>query len=408
MAYCVLLFLSLTVILTGATVVTGQLVSKETALFKYIVFVLTNGFIIYNYKVFEESFAKKLFTMQSAWLISIIFILTSVYALERIMSLNPEAYNDFKAATLRLSLEMAVRLLQLFSFIAVRKIYKHFIRFIDDRTVYFMSLYTFIGILFSYENFRNDASAYVNINLRNLLFFVGLIAVGYIVACIAIVSKNRTSMLNGDIKIIEGQLSHQRENYRSLIDFMEERSKLKHDLRHHIMAVKSMLESGKAENALQYIRQFDQGGIMRDIPMLCENMAADSLIKYYMGLASNKGIKFETRLNIPEEINVNSADLSVILGNCVENAINASERLVDGESRFIELKSDIVGRQLIIIIRNSFCGIIKRDGEAYISSSHDGYGIGIASVEATVKKYSGNMDIKYTADEFEVNIVLPA
>lgn len=404
--YCVFLLTFLTVILTILTIYAAHSVYGGTPLVKYFVFMLTFCYIIYDNIVFEESLAKKLFTMLSVWLFSCIFVVVSVYILEVIMHRYQSVYSNYSIAVMRISLELFMRFMQLSLFISIRKTYRHYIRFIDDRTVYFISLYTFIGLLLFYENFRSNVSTNAHINIRNLLMFETFYILGYINVWNAIMSTKNTIMLNSDIKIIETQLILQRENYKSLIEFTEDRSKLKHDLRHHILVVKSMLETGNSYSALQYIRQFNQSELMKDIPVICMNLAADSLIKYYMSIAISKGIDFQTKLNIPVDININSIDLSVILGNCIENAINACDKLCNGESKYIELKSNIVGQNLIIKIKNSFNGIIKKEGDVFISSNHDGYGIGITSLMVAAEKYKGNVDIKYNDNEFEVNIIL--
>ena len=209
-----------------------------------------------------------------------------------------------------------------------------------------------------------------------------------------------------DINILENQLNLQRQNYKSLNESISKKSTLKHDLRHHISTVKSILETGAKDQAIQYIQQFNQSEIMQEIPILCMNFTADSLIKYYMSIALNKGIDFRTKLNIPEDIDVNPIDLSVILGNGIENAINACDKICNGERKYIDLKTNIVGQHFIIIIKNSFNGIIEKDGHAFLSSSHDGRGIGITSIIAEAEKYQGNVDITYNLSEFEVNIIL--
>ena len=401
--YCIFLFIAVTFFDIGSNLLVIHFLG-EMPIYRFLLLISPLLYLIYIYKVFEESFAKKLFTMASISMFTMLSILMGTYVIAAIMHKYQIAYLNNWTTLIDYFVSVFIQLLVA---ISICKIYKSFIKIIDDRLLFYMSFYPLVSVAFLNLNYKTTPISFnMSFNIGSILLFDFFVYLGYINICIAVNSITKTLIQNKDIKIIESQLNLQRENYRSLIEFTEDRSKLKHDLRHHILIVKGMLETGNSERAFKYIQQFNQSELMKDIPVLCMNITADSLIKYYMSIALNKGIDFQTKLNIPEDININSIDLSVILGNCIENSINACEKLCNGESKYIELKTSVIGQQLIIKIKNSFNGVIKKDGEAFISSSHDGCGIGINSIIAAAKKYKGNVDIIYNHNEFEVNIIL--
>jgi len=146
--------------------------------------------------------------------------------------------------------------------------------------------------------------------------------------------------------------------------------------------------------------------MLQDIPMVCKNLTVDSFVKYYISIATDKNIRFDTKLNIPQDININPIDLCVILGNGIENAINACDKTEDDDNKYINLISNIIGTNLVIKIVNSYNGEIRKDGDKFISTTHEGYGIGLSSITGLAEKYNGYVDIKYTHNRFEIDIVL--
>ncbi len=140
---------------------------------------------------------------------------------------------------------------------------------------------------------------------------------------------------------------------------------------------------------------------------MCQNFIADSILKYYFSIAINKGIDFKANLNIPEDIGINPLDLCVVLGNCLENAIEACDKLGGDNKKYISSTSKIINSHLALKIINSFNGNIIKNGETVQSTKNEAFhGIGITSIKETVNKYKGNLDIKYNDHEFQVDIVM--
>jgi sensor histidine kinase YesM len=69
--------------------------------------------------------------------------------------------------------------------------------------------------------------------------------------------------------------------------------------------------------------------------------------------------------------------------------------------------SEIVRSHIVFKITNSFNGkILKEDNIIKSSKDQPFHGIGLSSVSETVKKYNGNLDIKYTDDKFELTVIM--
>lgn len=143
------------------------------------------------------------------------------------------------------------------------------------------------------------------------------------------------------------------------------------------------------------------------IPKVCSNQWADALICHYLKLAKQQDITVNMDLHLPEDIGIDPQDLCVILGNCLENAIEACVRLPEKQLRWIDIKTTISKGHLNIDIANSFDGLVQRKGDRFGSTKNGSdHGIGLVSVRALTAKYQGHCFISCEEQWFKVAISL--
>ena len=121
------------------------------------------------------------------------------------------------------------------------------------------------------------------------------------------------------------------------------------------------------------------------------------------------GIKFERELYLPSNIKINYTDLCIVLGNSLDNAIEACKRITDSSMpKEIKLYMNYRDKYMIIVVTNTCDKPPVKMGRFYKSSKPlpELHGIGLQSIDRTVKKYNGNMVIKYENNIFELEIVM--
>lgn len=131
---------------------------------------------------------------------------------------------------------------------------------------------------------------------------------------------------------------------------------------------------------------------------LCENEAVNALALHYAAVARQEEIEVSFRLNIPRQAGqVQNVDLSRIVGNMLENAIEACRRMEYGARR-IQLKSMIREDMLILVMDNSFDGdfMQRGDGLAVSRKRESGIATGLSSIRSVANKYGGS--VKFEAD----------
>ena len=177
------------------------------------------------------------------------------------------------------------------------------------------------------------------------------------------------------------QLSLQVEQYRRISNNMEATRRMRHDLKHHMITIQGFL------------------------PKLCDNAVVNTVADYYRMLSAEQDICFSARIAIPADLAVQDIDLSVLIGNLLENAFDAA-LLVEGEARFIRFNMACFGKMLAVTVDNGFNGTVKMEAGRYLSTKDQHSGFGLASVEAIAEKYSGGVEFTHEAEVFHSSVML--
>ena len=138
------------------------------------------------------------------------------------------------------------------------------------------------------------------------------------------------------------------------------------------------------------------------------NIVIDSLIGYWYTMAKKAGIEFSVNLSIPMKMPFKSADLCLILGNLLENAVEGAKK-ADNE-KYIKLRMKYNKQNLLLFMINSYKGELIRTREHILKSTKpdaENHGIGLPSVIRAAAKYHGTVLIEDSIeDEFGVKVVL--
>jgi len=154
-------------------------------------------------------------------------------------------------------------------------------------------------------------------------------------------------------------------------------------MRHHFAAIGLIAgEPDAGKNVCEYIRGLTDALLSSSDKQYCTNYAANAVVAHYLGIAESEGISVEAQLIIPNETgNVPAMDICIILGNFLENALEACRRInplgvtetktgkqgsLNG-GRYIRARSRIDGDTLSIVVTNSFDGIWRMENGVYIS-----------------------------------------
>lgn len=361
-------------------------------------------FTFYIILAFKESLSTKIFTMFSIRLFSQITLVISSY----IMSLfYIKDFNIYKSLSILLRNFIQLMFLPIV-YLYLKRYYKEVLKSVSNKvtnitTFYSILIYFFLNIYYEFYLYNNSHSNEV----FSSLLFIFIIILSYIIIFMAIHYANRHAELEYKYKIIGAEVELQKRNYETLNKSLENYYAFKHDIRHHYLAIKSMMEAENFAAAEKYLDKLSENETRQSLDVLCKNVTVDSILKYYIGVAMDNNIEFSVEADIPELIKIDNADLSVVIGNCALNAIEACKKIIDKNSRYIKLKVKIIGSQLIIKIINNFNGQVIKEGTVIkTSKASQGHGIGLSSVRNITEKYNGYLNINYDDNEFRVCVVM--
>lgn len=137
------------------------------------------------------------------------------------------------------------------------------------------------------------------------------------------------------------------------------------------------------------------------------NTIIDGLVNYKLQSVASENIKVETEIVVPEQLNIDIADLVTLLGNLLDNALEALKK-VDREQRILTIKIMFSQERLIGRITNTYCGEIYLKDDKILTSKKEKqkHGYGLSNVEKIIKKYNGYMEIDHANGEFRVDFII--
>lgn len=175
-----------------------------------------------------------------------------------------------------------------------------------------------------------------------------------------------------------------------------------HDFKHQIIDLMSLAEHDDMEGIKRYLEKQNDLLGKKLFYYKTGNDTVDSILYIKQKMAENSGITFIINAEIPEDCKIRSEHFASILGNLLDNALEAS---ADEEAPFIEVKIKQVEKFLIISISNK----CTKNNVSFETTKKDKklHGIGLHSVKHTVKYYNGEFSVKHKNKVFIVNVMLP-
>jgi hypothetical protein len=175
-----------------------------------------------------------------------------------------------------------------------------------------------------------------------------------------------------------------------------------HDFKHEIVNLMVLAENNDMPGIKEYLEKENKLLGKKLFYYKTGNETVDMVLYIKQKIAENNGIIFIINAEIPKCCKVSSTDFASILGNLLDNAIEAS---IHEEQPFIEVKIKPVEKFLVIAILNKYT---KSDITLKTTKSDTNFhGIGMNSVKKTVKEYDGEFIHKISNGIFHINIMIP-
>lgn len=212
--------------------------------------------------------------------------------------------------------------------------------------------------------------------------------------------KIQLKLMEREITSYHNQMEVVQENY-------EEMRMFRHDYKNRLATMEQMLMQQKIESAREYLGEIIGKLESQNLYSDSGNLAIDSILNYLFSKVKNHGIAVKTDIRIPEGMDIPEDDVVVLIGNLVDNAMEASLKAENGKKE-IAFSIGYEKKCLKICVKNTYNGQIKHQNGHLLTSKEDKsmHGIGLRSVDAIVEKYNGTKRVSYDAQEFNITIIL--
>ena len=205
---------------------------------------------------------------------------------------------------------------------------------------------------------------------------------------------------------LESELAYAQQEIGVLRASEEKTAIYRHDFRHHLMMIDSMLAAGKPEQAAAYIRQAE-GEIDALVPIrYCDHETVNLLLSAFRDRAKRRGVPMRITVSLPAELGLPDTELCTLLSNGLENALNAAAALPESADRTIEFFGGIKQNHLLIEIKNPYAGeITMQDGIPQAKGMERR--CGCRSIQAIVQRHKGVCIFDAAGGVFVLRIAMP-
>ena len=186
-------------------------------------------------------------------------------------------------------------------------------------------------------------------------------------------------------------------------------NKAVHDLKNQLYAIIARLDSGEIKYAFEKLNE-----LCSDISNVIQisntgNKALDTLINSKYQKTNEIGIDFSIKCFISTENNIDDMDLCILIGNALDNAIEACERMDGGNEKYIKLKIMQIEENLSIELINASDdqGSAEKHAFATMKKEKHLHGFGLKKMHEIVNKYGGFIDYCLKNGVFNLKILIP-
>lgn len=189
---------------------------------------------------------------------------------------------------------------------------------------------------------------------------------------------------------------------------MEEFHEEKHNLINELIVLKERIEKGDRESVIRNINIIINN--CNDVEVICNsgNNTVDAIINFKYAVAKEYDIHFQLKIFLPNELPIGQCDVGIVLGNAIDNAIEAVKQCKEQE-KTIEISMGVKKESWVVVIRNPYEHQIKRDRNGMIVSTKQEkyrHGYGLQSIKKIVEKYQGEVIIDVGESTFSLIAVM--
>ena len=179
----------------------------------------------------------------------------------------------------------------------------------------------------------------------------------------------------------------------------------RHDYRNHINNMKIQLSLENYDGLSDYLNELSDDLDTVDTVIKTGNVMADAILNSKLNVAEKMNVQLNVKANVPEAIPMSDVELCSLLGNMLDNAVEACGTLPE-EERFMRVYIGKLKGQLYLSVQNA-AGKVRKEKGSYLSTKEGEHGYGLFRIDRVAKKYGGYVNRQNEEGIFATEITIP-
>lgn len=248
----------------------------------------------------------------------------------------------------------------------------------------------------------NDNPFMVLTLITSVALVIGNISVFYVM-------DKQNELIDTKKKLVFTQehINNQAHHYTELYKYQKELREFRHDEKNRLVALMAMIEAGQSEKALQtmenclsLINETNQNIVNSGNPII------DAILQAKLNLAKKENVELRLFVRFESEINIDEIDFAIILGNALDNAIEAVNKLDNDGEKYIDFRLIATYGRISVAIKNPVKENLDVTRLSTTKEDSPNHGLGISSIKSFASKYDGIVDFSCEDKIFTVSINL--
>lgn len=267
-------------------------------------------------------------------------------------------------------------------------------------------LLALVGIVVSVAGIMMPTKDDVGDYYVRLVMVVGF-AVVYIFGFYYMISAFEKEEQMKELRLFREQTRNQMKLYQSRKERYEQQMRLQHDYKNQLGCIQGLVGSGQIQEALSYIAGLTGKMSQNDRIVSTNHSVVNVILNQKYRQAYEKGIAMTIVANDLSGLAVSEEDLVILLGNLLDNAIEACEKLQ--ENKIIRFKMVLEEGQLVLSVHNPVREPVRIRGSRIVTGKRDRsrHGIGLLNVDAVIRKNEGTSVLKCEEGWFSFAAIIP-
>ena len=238
-----------------------------------------------------------------------------------------------------------------------------------------------------------------------ILICVGLVVLAVVITILLLKRKYDKRLSDFQDSVLKKQRDEVQNIYQTMRAW-------RHDYHNHIQSIKAMIAMQKFQELDAYLGTLEQDLDSIDIAIRTGNVGLDAILSSKVSIARKNNIEVNCTAKVPDQLKISDVHLCAIVGNLLDNAIEACEKIKSEEGnqfpqKFIRIYIGMFKQQLYISVSNSTNAKHRRRLNELVTSKLGEHGFGLRRIDKIAEQYDGFVNRKNEPGIFATEVMLP-